>query len=245
MKVTEILREQHTEVRALFKKITANGHTARERSALVDQLIAALQVHTRLEETIFYPALRELDTKKAEETVLESYEEHNIVDFLMAQLPQMDPTSERFLARVRVLQSLVDEHVTEEEEEMFKQAEKLGADELETLGEQMRTQIEEIARVNALVERAATLAERGERIAGRWLDLSLGLPRRIASALAPSRLLRLDRRAMWVVAIAASVPKWIVDGAYDLWVGPSVSPRERRSMTEVGRRFGVSGDIAA
>ena len=110
MKVTDILHEQHNEVRALFKRITShNGHDGRERNGLVDQLISALQVHTRLEESIFYPALRELDTKKAEETVLESYEEHNIVDFILGgQAREFLWASENESPRWRQVQTAVE-----------------------------------------------------------------------------------------------------------------------------------------
>ncbi len=88
MKATDILQEQHREVQQLFRKITSGNDG--QRPVLVDQLIAKLQLHTRLEETFFYLAIQRLDTKRAEEAVLESYEEHNIVDFLMAQLPALD-----------------------------------------------------------------------------------------------------------------------------------------------------------
>jgi len=219
MKVTDILREQHNQVRALFKRISATNDV-RDRPQLVDHLIGELRIHSRLEEAIFYPAVRELDTKKAQETVLESIEEHDIVDFLMAQLPTMDVQSERFLARVRVLQSLVEEHVAEEEDQMFKQAEKLGTEELDRLGAEMLICIEEIQRVNELVARITEVTGRMERWVGRWLDASLGLPRRIASVFAPSRVLGFDQRAMWVAAIAASTPRWVVDGAYELVVRP-------------------------
>jgi len=236
MKVTEILHGQHNQIRALFRRITAPNE-AKDRPQLVDRLIGELQIHTRLEEMIFYPALRE-HTKRGEETVLESIEEHNIVDFLMAQLPAMDFQSERFLARVRVLQSLVEEHVSEEEEEMFKQAEKLGQEELERLGADMLVEIEEIHRVNELVVLLADVMGRMERWGGRWLDRSVGLPRRLASRLAPSRLLGLDQRAMWVTAIAAAAPRWLVEGAYDLVVRPN-GTRGRGRIPTNGKRVPV------
>jgi hemerythrin superfamily protein len=244
MKVTDILQEQHSEIRALFKRITAPNE-AHDRPALLDRLLGELQIHTRLEEAIFYPAVRELDTKKAEETVFESIEEHNIVDFLVAQLPGMDLRGERFLARVRVLQSIVDEHVNEEEDQMFQQAEKLGQEELDRLGAVMLTQIAEIQRVNVLVTRMADAITRVERSAGRVLDATVGLPRRVASRLAPSRLLAIDQRAMWVAAIAATTPQWLVDGAYDLLAG-SVGGRPhvngKRIAVESG---GIQPELAA
>jgi hemerythrin superfamily protein len=246
MKITEILREQHNQVRALFKRITA-ANEASDRPQLLDRLIGELRIHSRLEETIFYPAVRAIDTKKAEETVLESIEEHDIVDFLMARLPAMDMRGERFLARVRVLQSLVEEHAAEEEDQIFKQAEKLGAEELERLGAETLVRIEEIQRVSEVFARVAETTSRLERWGGRWLDASIGLPRRVASALAPSRLLGLDQRAMWVAAIAATTPRWVVDGAYDMLVRPMAGngrahANGKRISIETG---GVEAKLAA
>jgi len=235
MKVTEILREQHTQIRTLFKRITS-GHDARERPQLVDRLIAELQIHSRLEELVFYPALRELDTKKAEEQVLESIEEHDIFDFIVAQLPFMDVESERFLARVRVLQSLVEEHVVEEEDQLFKQAERLGETELDRLGAEMLVRIEEIQRVTEIVARFAEVTARLERWGGRWLDYSIGLPRRLASSLAPSRMLGLEQRSMWVAALAAATPRWIVEGAYELVVRPAPA---RNGRAANGKRISI------
>jgi hemerythrin-like domain-containing protein len=223
----EILREQHRDVLALLKRLTS-GNDTRHRAGLVEQVAAKLQLHTRLEESLLYPAVQRLDTKKAEEVVLESYEEHEIVDFLLARLPAMDLTSERFLAGCRVLQSLLEEHIQEEEEEVFALAERLGQQGLDVLAARMQSEIREVERVNELLDRAATAAQRTEHWAGRLLDLSLGLPRRAASQLSPARLLALPNREVLADAIAARVPRFIVDSVYDTVVrsGPA-SARER------------------
>jgi len=69
--------------------------------------------------------------------VLEAYEEHHVVKLVLAELPEVDPEGERFEAKMTVLEQLVEHHVDEEEDEMFKLADKLDDDELETLGERM------------------------------------------------------------------------------------------------------------
>ena len=97
MTTTEILRQQHREVQALFKKLTNGGG---DREARVAELVGALNLHTRLEEAVFYPAIAEVGTKHAEAVVLESYEEHRLVDFLITQLPEPDMRSEQFQARL-------------------------------------------------------------------------------------------------------------------------------------------------
>ena len=141
MKATDLLKKQHKEVKALFKKVE-NTENGRERRRLMDEIATALEGHTTIEEEIFYPAVRGLETQKAEEMVMEAFEEHHVVKLVLAELPQVDPEDERFEAKMTVLSELVEHHADEEEKEMFKAAQKLGKDELESLGEQMEERFE-------------------------------------------------------------------------------------------------------
>ena len=144
MDPVKLLKKQHREVEALFKRI-GKTEGASERRRLMEEISAKLTLHTKLEEEIFYPALREVPTKKAEEMVLEAYEEHHVVKLVLAELPKVDPEDERFEAKMTVLSELVDHHADEEEKEMFKTAQKLGKDELEALGERMEERFEALA----------------------------------------------------------------------------------------------------
>ena len=141
MKATDLLKKQHKEVKALFKKIE-NTENARERRRLMNEVSANLEAHAAIEEEMFYPAVRGLETQKAEEMVLEAFEEHHVVKLVLAELPQVDPEDERFEAKMTVLSELVEHHADEEEKEMFKVAQKLGKDELEALAEQMEERFE-------------------------------------------------------------------------------------------------------
>jgi hypothetical protein len=139
----KLLKKQHREVEALFKRI-GKTEEASERRRLMNEISAKLTVHTKLEEEIFYPALREVPTKKAEQMVLEAYEEHHVVKLVLAELPKVDPEDERFEAKMTVLEELVEHHVEEEEDEMFKLADKIDDDELEALGERMAQEAEQV-----------------------------------------------------------------------------------------------------
>ena len=140
MKATDILKKQHREVKAMFKKME-NTENARGRKQLLEEITAALELHTRLEEEIFYPAVRGLETRKAEEMVAEALEEHHVVDLVLKDLPKVDPEDERFEAKMTVLSELVEHHADEEEKEMFKTAQRLGDEELKALGERMESQV--------------------------------------------------------------------------------------------------------
>jgi hypothetical protein len=136
MNAIDLLKRQHKDVRGMFKKLE-KSENARERRQLMDQVRLALEAHTTIEEEIFYPAVRELETKKAEEMVNEAFEEHHVVKLVLRELPEVDPDHERFEAKMTVLSELVEHHVEEEEKEMFKAAKRLGEDELEELGTRM------------------------------------------------------------------------------------------------------------
>jgi hemerythrin superfamily protein len=151
----QLLKKQHREVEGFFKKIE-KAEAADERRQLMEQIRSALELHTRIEEEIFYPAVRSLDTKKATQMIDEAYEEHHVVKLVLKELPSVDPEDERFEAKMTVLKELVHHHVEEEEEEIFKLARKLGEDELDTLGERMTAEArEEQERAGAARRRAA------------------------------------------------------------------------------------------
>ena len=135
MKATDLLKKQHHEVKALFG-VAKKAKPARRR-AVLDEITEKLRAHMMLEEDIFYPAVREVGTKKADELVPEAYEEHHVVKLVIDELPEVDIDDERFEAKMTVLDELIEHHVEEEEHEMFKIAEKLGAARLAELGSEM------------------------------------------------------------------------------------------------------------
>jgi len=142
MKATELLKRQHREVKKLFAE-TKKAEGAEKRRSGLDEITARLTAHMEIEEEFFYPAVAELGTKKTDEMVPEAYEEHHVAKLVLRELPEVDPEDDRFEAKVTVLSELIDHHVEEEEEEMFKAAEKLGAEVLDDLGAQMEASFEE------------------------------------------------------------------------------------------------------
>ena len=136
MKATDLLKKQHRQVKGLFKKLEKTENS-RGRRDLMEQIAQALKMHTQIEEEIFYPAVAEIGSQKAKEMTMEAFEEHHVVDLVLAELPKVDPEDERFEAKMTVLMELIEHHVEEEEKEMFKLAEKLGNDELKALGQRM------------------------------------------------------------------------------------------------------------
>ena len=138
MKATKLLKSQHREVEALFDKVSKAEKPA-QRRALADEIASKLEVHTTIEEEIFYPAYKDgSKTQKGEDLTLEAYEEHHVVKLVLGELPNVDPKADNFEAKMTVLKELIEHHVEEEEKEMFPDAEKkLGASRLEELGAEM------------------------------------------------------------------------------------------------------------
>jgi hemerythrin-like domain-containing protein len=137
MKATALLQQQHREVKALFAQ--ANKASSGERPEVVDGIAEKLIAHMKIEEEIFYPAVRKLATKTTDEMVPEAYEEHHVVKLVLGELPEVDLEDEQFEAKMTVLEELIEHHVEEEEKEMFKVAEKLGDERLRALGAEMES----------------------------------------------------------------------------------------------------------
>ncbi len=138
MDAITLLREDHKTVQQLFKQFEKAGDRAYvEKRRIVDRIIEELSVHASIEEQVFYPVAR-ATVPETEDVALESLEEHHIVKWVLSELADMDPTDERFDAKVTVLMENVRHHVEEEETEFFpKVRDQLGRKALADLGEAM------------------------------------------------------------------------------------------------------------
>ncbi|GAB3438662.1 hypothetical protein GCM10027517_11210 [Phycicoccus ginsengisoli] len=132
-----ILREDHKEVRGLFREFQGKDVTPARKGRIVEKVIELLTVHTYIENEVMYPEVRRL-LPDLEDDVLESYEEHHVADVLVMELATMQPSDERFDAKTTVLIESVTHHMDEEESDWFpKVREGLGRNQLQDLGEQL------------------------------------------------------------------------------------------------------------
>jgi hemerythrin superfamily protein len=135
-----LLKTDHDKVRALFaqaEKLSDRATTSRR--ALFDEIDEELTLHTKIEEKIFYPAFRERARRGEErDEVMEAFEEHAVAKRLIKELEKLEPTDERYKAKLTVLIESVEHHAEEEERTMFPMARKLFDEtELEELGEEI------------------------------------------------------------------------------------------------------------
>jgi hemerythrin superfamily protein len=132
-----MLREDHKEVRALFREFQKSSTTQARKGAIVEKVIELLTVHTYIENEVMYPRVRDL-LPELEDDILESYEEHHVADVLVLELTTMTPEDERFEAKTTVLIENVTHHIEEEEQDWFpKVREGLSRTQLRELGEEL------------------------------------------------------------------------------------------------------------
>ena len=133
-----ILRDDHKEIRKLFRDFRSQGDNAvKTKGKIVDKIIEALTVHTYIENEVMYPEIRKR-VPDLEDDILESYEEHHVADVLVIELAALSPDNERFDAKTTVLIENVEHHIEEEEDEWFpKVREALSRKELREIGEEM------------------------------------------------------------------------------------------------------------
>jgi hemerythrin-like domain-containing protein len=137
MDAFNLLKADHRKVEDLFSELESASGQAKMR--VFEQIKTELELHTHIEETIFYPALEE--PKQTHELTLEAYEEHDVVKKLLEELSRAKSPTDEWEAQAKVLQENVEHHVEEEENELFKKAKAvLSEDDIETLGEQMESE---------------------------------------------------------------------------------------------------------
>ena len=139
MDAFSLLKADHRKVEELFESLeAANG---KEKLRVFEEIKTELDLHTHIEEKIFYPALEK--PKQTHDLTLEAYEEHDVVKKLLQELSRSKTANEEWEAKAKVLQENVEHHVEEEENELFKKASSvLSADDIEALGEDMEAEKE-------------------------------------------------------------------------------------------------------
>jgi hemerythrin superfamily protein len=136
MDALELLKQDHQRVKKLFEQSERTKDTKQQKQ-MFKEIKSELDLHTRIEETIFYPAMEEHEELK--EMVLESLEEHKQVKTVLREMSRISPSSEKFRPKLKVLKDNVEHHAIEEEEgTFFPKVRKLIDDaELDRLGDEM------------------------------------------------------------------------------------------------------------
>ena len=144
MNAIELITSDHERFRALFRDFHKAEAGSDRQAAIAREVLPMLDAHSRMEEEIFYPALRNSGDEKAQARTAESYEEHRLQDALVTELMMMTPGTESFVAKFKVLSENTELHMKAEERETLPLAERVLGDQLDRLGEQMAARREQV-----------------------------------------------------------------------------------------------------
>jgi hypothetical protein len=141
MKATDLLKQQHDEVKELFEKVESASRSATKRQ-LFAELAANLVAHDGIERELFYPACEE--EMGMTDLLGEALVEHGLVEFSLYQADQAQGEDD-FDYKVKVLKEALEHHIEEEEQELFPKVNRAfekGA--LETLGTELEEKFEQL-----------------------------------------------------------------------------------------------------
>jgi hemerythrin superfamily protein len=132
--ITKMIRMDHSHATLLFHRYTADASAGR-KTAIIDAVCLALEIHAQLEEEVFYPALREADP---DNPVLQKSEpEHAEMRKLIAELRALPERDVRRDDVFSALMRTVLHHVADEEAVLLPLAERLLQGQLGELGARM------------------------------------------------------------------------------------------------------------
>jgi hemerythrin superfamily protein len=142
-----LLDADHRNVKKMFKEFeplmaSKAKAAAQKRRELADRICLELTVHARIEEEIFYPALRSVI--KAEDLLDEAEVEHASAKNLIAQIQNGSETDPKWCAKVQVLGEYIDHHVKEERGDIFTKARAAKKLDLVAMREQLQARKEEL-----------------------------------------------------------------------------------------------------
>lgn len=134
MHATQWLKDDHAAIQQMLSELAAlSPRNGDARQALVDKIADALDVHTRLEEELFYPALERVSGR-----VATAHVQHRQIEEHLDDLAGRAPNTARWERSFAALKEAIVRHVDAEEQALFVEAERLGPEELERLGEAIR-----------------------------------------------------------------------------------------------------------
>lgn len=134
MKITELLKEDHEEVRETFRRLVEEELEEDEREQILAECTSLLENHSVIEERIFYPDLEAGAGVPSE--VKRAYADHHDIHEAIERLRTLGADEDVDLEdAIDGLRDMVERHLEDEEQNLFPVAEKsLGEARLEDAG---------------------------------------------------------------------------------------------------------------
>ena len=138
----DLLKRDHADVKKAFKEFEkAKYKDPNACKEFIASICKAIDMHAKVEEEIFYPAVRE--RIKDDDLMNEAQVEHNSAKQLIAEIRGLPGDDPMLKAHALVLAEYINHHVREEENEMFPKVKRLKLD-LEGLAQKMLARKEEL-----------------------------------------------------------------------------------------------------
>lgn len=116
--IFDMLEKDHRKVESLMEKLAKTGSRAKAaRERLLAELKTELTLHMKFEEKSVYPKFEELEND--DELIQHSMEEHEQVRTMLKALDNADMDHEEWQDQLEELRLAIQDHVQEEENEMF------------------------------------------------------------------------------------------------------------------------------
>ena len=132
MNIVEVLTEDHEELQNVMKKCSYSRNPAM-REKLFVELKQSFEMHSYLEQLIFYPALMDVGIDPSYTRA----RQNEIVE-LMAKLDALTPEDEEWSSKYRVIRKRIEGYILEEEQNILNLSrEKIDPKLLEELGAAM------------------------------------------------------------------------------------------------------------
>lgn len=135
----DVLFDHHNTLRGLCKKITALPPTSHERRDSLDDLLVELDIHMRIEDELFYPAVQ-----AASKLVAIAHAEHRQVFDQLAVVLRTAPEAPDYQEEWESFVTVLDAHAAEEERDLCPPPVEMSDGELNTLGDKMSRRIDEL-----------------------------------------------------------------------------------------------------
>ena len=134
MKIYDILKQEHEELKNLLIELLALKEDDEYRFVLVGEIKNALLPHARAEEATLYNTIRAVDADKS--IVDHSFKEHLEAESLLRLLEVKDKANFDWRATATKLKTALEHHIQDEESRVFIEAKKIFSDdEAEAIGE--------------------------------------------------------------------------------------------------------------
>jgi hemerythrin superfamily protein len=116
--VVELLKSDHRAVDRLLGKLESDGTPDGEKRRLLDEVTAQLAAHSKGEEDVVYPHIRQ-SVPKEEDEVKDGVAEHHHIEQLLTELAALAPDDPGADGKVAAMAAEVRHHVEEEEQDIF------------------------------------------------------------------------------------------------------------------------------